>query len=187
MELNCNKVFSGHCEKYDLCMWQMSTRFCRPPYCNSPKAPYDHCMYSCPDTRMKNYESELRLDCEQSKGVAIKSIRYHDLIHLEPLLEEGKFDFKIIVLTRDPRAIYASRTEIYSDESHRWQLLHDLEQECRDTYSRFSTFIKAIIEINFLVLDISSLEKDWKNIKKIFSMFDSKMALLIPTNSNKDY
>ena len=117
-------------------MWQLSTRFCRPPYCNNPKAPYDHCMFSCPDTRMKRYESELRNDCEKSKGVAIKSIRYHDLIHLEPLLEEAKFDFKIIVLTRDPRAIYASRTEIYSDENYRWQLMADLQQECRDTYSR---------------------------------------------------
>ena len=117
-------------------MWQMSTRFCRPPYCNNPKSPYDHCMYSCPDTKMKTYESDLRDDCERSKGVAIKSIRYHDLIHLEPLLEEAKFDFKIIVLTRDPRAIYASRTEIYSDENYRWQLMADLQQECRDTYSR---------------------------------------------------
>ena len=95
-------------------------------------------MFSCPDTKMKRYESELRNDCEKSKGVAIKSIRYHDLIHLEPLLEEAKFDFKIIVLTRDPRAIYASRTEITPDESYRWQLMTDLEKECRDTYSRLA-------------------------------------------------
>ena len=117
-------------------MWQMSTRFCRPPYCNNKAAPYDHCMYICPETRMKNYEKEVREDCEKSKGIAIKSIRYHDLIHLEPLLAESKFDFKIIVLTRDPRAIYASRIEIYPDEKYRWQLMEDLQQECRDTYER---------------------------------------------------
>ena len=115
----------------------MSTRFCRPPYCNNKASPYDHCMYICPETRMKNYEKEVREDCEKSKGVAIKSIRYHDLIHLEPLLSEAKFDFKIIVLTRDPRAIYASRIEIYPDEKYRWQLMDDLQQECRDPYERY--------------------------------------------------
>ena len=135
--MSFNAIFSGQCEKYDLCMWQMSTRFCRPPYCNNKASPYDHCMYICPETRMKNYEKEVREDCEKSKGVAIKSIRYHDLIHLEPLLSEAKFDFKIIVLTRDPRAIYASRIEIYPDEKYRWQLMDDLQQECRDTYERY--------------------------------------------------
>jgi len=96
-------------------------------------------MFSCPDTKMKTYETQLREDCEKSKGVAIKSIRYHDLIYLEPLLAEAKFDFKIIVLIRDPRAVYASRIEIFPDWKYRWQLRTDLEQECRDTYDRFIT------------------------------------------------
>ena len=50
------------------------------------------------------------------------------------------FDFKIIVLTRDPRAIYASRIEIYPDEKYRWQLMEDLQQECRDTYERYINY-----------------------------------------------
>ncbi|XP_070551388.1 carbohydrate sulfotransferase 1-like [Ptychodera flava] len=53
--------------------------------------------------------SDLKEECLKYDVMVIKSIRVEDLNHLMPLLHKDCFDFKVVLLARDPRAVASSR------------------------------------------------------------------------------
>ena len=107
-----------HCKKDGLCNWEMSTRLCKEPFCDShtglkPKYCRKHCgNFELHTAEEKHYLIE-EICKNQLNTVAVKTIRISSLSQLEPLFF-GDFDMnlKVVVLVRDPRSIYHSRKKI---------------------------------------------------------------------------
>ncbi|XP_070552176.1 carbohydrate sulfotransferase 3-like [Ptychodera flava] len=53
--------------------------------------------------------SDLKEECLKYEVMVIKSIRVEDLNYLMPMLQHECFDFKVVLLARDPRAVASSR------------------------------------------------------------------------------
>ncbi|XP_070552165.1 carbohydrate sulfotransferase 3-like [Ptychodera flava] len=53
--------------------------------------------------------SDLKEECLKYEVMVIKSIRVEDLNYLMPMLQQECFDFKVVLLARDPRAVASSR------------------------------------------------------------------------------
>jgi len=95
-----------------VCMYQLSTRFCKPPFCWNPDAPPTQCKKQCSSpgadkAKMRHME---RICKEEVNTVAIKTIRFLDLKRLHPFYADNyPIDFKAVLLVRDPRSMYHSR------------------------------------------------------------------------------
>ena len=72
----------------------------------------DHCGYQCNPVNTAELLSKIENSMASAQGVAVKTVRLHDLKALEPLLLQESIDLKILVLIRDPRAVLASRLEL---------------------------------------------------------------------------
>ena len=95
-----------------VCMYQLSTRFCKPPFCWNPDAPETQCKKQCSSpgsdkAKMRHME---RICKEEVNTVSIKTIRFLDLKRLHPFYADSyPIDFKAVLLVRDPRSMYHSR------------------------------------------------------------------------------
>ena len=95
-------------------MYQLSTRFCKPPFCWNPDAPATQCKKQCspPGSDRAKLEHMERICKEEVNTVAIKTIRFLDLKRLHPFYADSyPIDFKAVFLVRDPRSMYHSRLE----------------------------------------------------------------------------
>ncbi|CBY15057.1 unnamed protein product [Oikopleura dioica] len=121
-----------------VCMYQLSTRFCKPPFCWNPDAPATQCKKQCssPGSDKAKLRHMERICKEEVNSVAIKTIRFLDLKRLHPFYADSyPIDFKAVLLVRDPRSMYHSRKKIHLGLLHGNQkemegYLQILEQEC---------------------------------------------------------
>ena len=111
-ELETSEDIVQQCKKNGICMWQLSTRFCQPPFCNLTWAPADHCGLACPHLNSPARLQQVQTEMDATAGTVVKTVRIHDVEKLSPLLSDPNLDLKILVLVRDPRAVFASRVEI---------------------------------------------------------------------------
>merc|ERR1712037_606645 len=119
-------------------MYQLSTRFCKPPFCWNPDAPATQCKKQCssPGSDKAKLRHMERICKEEVNTVAIKTIRFLDLKRLHPFYAENyPIDFKAVLLVRDPRSMYHSRKKIHLGLLHGKAnemegYMQILEQEC---------------------------------------------------------
>jgi len=135
---NPKESTTTNCLNEGVCMYQLSTRFCKPPFCWNPDAPPTQCKKQCSSpgadkAKMRHME---RICKEEVNTVAIKTIRFLDLKRLHPFYADSyPIDFKAVLLVRDPRSMYHSRKKIHlgllhgkpKDMEGYFQIL---EQEC---------------------------------------------------------
>ena len=85
------------------------SRLCKPPFCRSDYS-FDskQCMARCPDVQT----GRVRAVCV-NKIPVIKTLRICDFEILKPFIDEG-FNLRIMMLARDPRGIFNSRSKIFT-------------------------------------------------------------------------
>lgn len=135
-----NEDIINQCKSNGICMWQLSTRFCQPPFCVNENAPMDHCGFACPNLNTTHQLESVQESMDDAMGIAIKTVRIHDVEKLHPLLSDTTLDLKILILIRDPRAIFASRVTIGEREAkvNGWTMdyddyLNQISIECEQT------------------------------------------------------
>jgi hypothetical protein len=121
-----------------VCMYQLSTRFCRPPFCWKKDAPPTQCKRQCesPGKQPAKYDYMEKVCKEDVDTVAIKTIRFTDLSKLEDFYSEDyPMKFRVVMLVRDPRSMYHSRKKIFLNLEHGNQndmagFMKALKREC---------------------------------------------------------
>ena len=104
-----------HCKKDGMCNWELSSRLCKEPFCDShiglkPK----YCRKHCNNFELEEKHRLIEDICNtQLNVVAMKTIRISSLSQLEPFFSDNfDMNFKVVVLVRDPRSIFHSRKKI---------------------------------------------------------------------------
>jgi len=105
----------ANCLREGICMYQLSTRFCQPPFCWADQAPLTQCKRHCEGpVKTKKKKAYLAQLCQNDVNtVAIKTIRFHDMTKLKPFYDVNyDLNFKAVMLIRDPRSMFHSRKNI---------------------------------------------------------------------------
>ena len=139
-----SETTTSNCLKEGVCMFQLSTRFCQPPFCWADQAPPTQCKRFCEGpVKTKKKKQFLQNLCEKEvQTVAIKTIRFHDVAKLRPFYEPSfDMNFKAVLLIRDPRSMFHSRKNILLNiEKGSREALPDmmklLAKECRNYANR---------------------------------------------------
>ena len=109
------------CATENHCFWFNSRRLCAPPFCRATfKDHAETCRVPCNPLTNRNINPEQRKELlesvcrEETKATVAKLVRLPDV---EPLLslfrqEKDRINGKIIILVRDPRAIFTSRRKV---------------------------------------------------------------------------
>jgi hypothetical protein len=66
-DVNLEEDIVSQCEEHGICMWQLSTRFCRAPFCLVPNAPSDHCGLACPHVNTHEKMQKVQTAMDESK------------------------------------------------------------------------------------------------------------------------
>lgn len=101
-------------------MWQLSERFCSPPFCWSvSKTDVGvNCHKNCesPADAVEKYDLIEKVCQNDVKTVAIKTIRFWNMAELEPLFAPSyDLDFRVVVLVRDPRYMVSLHAGMNTD------------------------------------------------------------------------
>jgi hypothetical protein len=108
------------CYETGVCQWFMNSQMCEGPLC--PHSVYDHeksippqCKEQCtPPNRYNETQKQILIDhCENSEASVIKVIRIEELNDLLPLYQNSNFDLKVVLLVRNPIAVYDSRLRLW--------------------------------------------------------------------------
>lgn len=153
-------------------MWQLSTRFCRAPYCFNATTT-DHCGLQCPHFKDQNKTDLVANNMREAKGIALKTVRLHNLSKLEPLLSDSNLNMKVIVPIRDPRAVFASRVKLNKIEAKRlhYQLnftefMMDLKTECEETAESFEWYEKSRYRSMIKYIKFEDAVENYKKLEK---------------------
>ena len=142
-------------------MWQLSRRFCLPPFCYQNPATPGECRKKCSSfsTDPEKYK-KIESICPKLDLVAVKTIRYWKLADLGPFLKaDYDLDFKAIMLIRDPRSMYHSRKQLYMKNSgsktpDMSAFLTRLKTECQYIEESFQ-FYKELREVLRVVVIVA--------------------------------
>lgn len=102
-------------------MFQLSTRFCTPPFCWKKDAPPTQCKKQCesPGKQIAKYAYMEKICRDEVDAVAIKTIRFMELKKLKNFYSDDyPMKFRVIMLVRDPRSMYHSRKKIFLNLEH---------------------------------------------------------------------
>ena len=176
-----------HCKKDGLCNWEMSTRLCKEPFCDShtglkPKYCRKHCSNFAVNTEEEKHNLIEEICANQLNTVAVKTIRISSLSQLEPLFS-GDFDMnlKVVVLVRDPRSIYHSRKKIAMNNrkevSRNFMIVSKILQES-DEIDMSHYLVRLASECNSAAADLDFYLQAPSSIKsKIFLVRYEDLAL----------
>ena len=118
---------------------KLFSRFCHPPFCHENSKTPGECRKKCSSFAKEPAKYELINEvCQDIDAVAVKSIRYWKLMDLGPFFKaDYMYDFKSIVLIRDPRSMYHSRKQLHIKNSGKHSpdmsaFLARIKTECQD-------------------------------------------------------